>query len=89
MGSIFYQGSGIKILGKKGLRDQNNGKKVGINGSRIYHATTLLVFASKSPTVQKECPTGLGRGDHPLESVSLKFCLPIFQSENQLPPVIT
>ena len=41
MGSIFYQGSGIKILGKKGLRDQNNGKKIGIGGSRIYHVTTL------------------------------------------------
>ena len=25
-----------------GLRDQNNGKKVGINGSRIYHVTTLM-----------------------------------------------
>ena len=25
-----------------GLRDQNNGKKIGINGSRIYHVTTLL-----------------------------------------------
>ena len=24
-----------------GLRDQNNGKKTGINGSRIYHVTTL------------------------------------------------
>ena len=25
-----------------GLRDQNNAKKIGINGSRIYHVTTLL-----------------------------------------------
>ena len=41
MGSIFYQGSEIKILGKKELRDQNNGKKIGISGSRIYHVTTL------------------------------------------------
>ena len=24
-----------------GLRDQNNGTKIGINGSRIYHVTTL------------------------------------------------
>ena len=24
-----------------GLRDQNNGKKIGINGSRIYDVTTL------------------------------------------------
>ena len=39
--NFFYQGSGIKILGKIGLRDQNNGKKIGINGSRIYHVTTL------------------------------------------------
>ena len=38
---FFYQGSGIKIWGKMGLRDQNNGKKIGINGSRIYHVTTL------------------------------------------------
>ena len=38
---FFYQGSGIKILGKMGLRDQNNGKKIGINGFRIYHVTTL------------------------------------------------
>ena len=44
MGSIFYQGSGIKILGKKGFRDQNNGKKIGISGSRIYHVTTLIVI---------------------------------------------
>ena len=45
MGSIFYQGSGIKIWGKMGLRDQNNGKKIGINGSRIYHVTTLIFAA--------------------------------------------
>ena len=43
MGSIFYQGSRIKILGKIGLRDQHNGKKMGINGSRIYHVTTLTI----------------------------------------------
>ena len=43
MGSIFYQGWGIKILGKKGLRDQNNDKKIGINGSRIYHVTTMYI----------------------------------------------
>ena len=42
MGSILYQGSGIKILGEMGLRDQNNGNKIGINGSRTYHVTTLL-----------------------------------------------
>ena len=35
------------MLGKMGLRDQNNGKKVGINGSRIYHVTTLLLETSK------------------------------------------
>ena len=29
-------------MGKMGLRDQNNGKKIGINGSRIYHVTTVL-----------------------------------------------
>ena len=39
----------VKILSKNtdginflsGLRDQNNGKKIGINGSWIYHVTTL------------------------------------------------
>ena len=36
MGSIF--------LVKMGLRDQNNGKKIGISGSRIYHVTTLIVI---------------------------------------------
>ena len=37
------------MLGKMGLRDQNNGKKVGINGSRIYHVTTLTVRDPSSP----------------------------------------
>ena len=32
----------MKMLGKMGLRDQNNGKRIGINGSWIYHVTTLL-----------------------------------------------
>ena len=27
-----------------GLRDQNNGKKIGISGSPIYHVTTLIVI---------------------------------------------
>ena len=38
--NFSYQGSGIKIWGKMGPRDQNNGKKIGINGSRMYHVTT-------------------------------------------------
>ena len=50
---FFYQGSGIKILGKMGLRDQNKGKKIGINGSRIYHVTTVSqrphVIGGESP----------------------------------------
>ena len=29
------------MLGKMGLRNQNNSKKIGINGSRIYYVTTL------------------------------------------------
>ena len=45
--NFFYQGSGIKILGEMGLRDQNNGKKTGINGSRIYHVTTLMYRPSE------------------------------------------
>ena len=31
-----------------GLRDQNNGKKIGINGSRIYHVTTLLSLSDRN-----------------------------------------
>ena len=43
MGSIFLSGLRDQNFGKMGLRDQNNGKKIliGINGSRIYHVTTL------------------------------------------------
>ena len=41
MGSILLSGLGDQNFGKMGLRDQNNGKKIGINGSRIYHVTTL------------------------------------------------
>ena len=33
----------MKMLGKMGLRDQNNGKRIGINGSWIYHVTTLTL----------------------------------------------
>ena len=43
---FFYQGSGIKILGKMGLRDQNEGKKIGISGTRIYHVTTLIFMTN-------------------------------------------
>ena len=32
-----------------GLRDQNNGKKIGINGSRIYHVTTLKTTLISRP----------------------------------------
>ena len=45
--NFFYQGSGIKFLGKMGLRDQNKGKKIGIYGSRIYHVTTLQYACNK------------------------------------------
>ena len=49
MGSIFFtRAQGSKFWGKKGLRDQNNGKKIGINGSRIYHDTTLLYIFKKT-----------------------------------------
>ena len=44
MGSILLSGLGDQNVGKMGLRDQNNGKKIGINGSRIYHVTTLIFF---------------------------------------------
>ena len=36
-----------------GLRDQNNGKKIGINGSRIYHVTTLLCALMARPHSSK------------------------------------
>ena len=39
--TIFLLGLKDQHFGKMGLRDQNNGKKIGINGSRIYHVTTL------------------------------------------------
>ena len=42
-----------------GLRDQNNGKKIGINGSRIYHVTTLH--------------TTLTEGDFPPSSLETVF----------------
>ena len=37
-----------------GLRDQNNGKKIGINGSRIYHVTTLKALLSRHASQQCE-----------------------------------
>ena len=39
---FFIRAQGSKFLGEMGLRDQNNGEKIGIIGSRIYHVTTLL-----------------------------------------------
>ena len=42
MGSIFLSGLRDQNFGEMGLRDQNNGKKIEINGSRIYHVKTLL-----------------------------------------------
>ena len=41
MGSIFFVRLRDQNFGKMGPRDQNNGKNIGINGSRIYHVTTL------------------------------------------------
>ena len=34
-----------------GLRDQNNRKKIGISGPRIYHVTTLDFVSSSYMTV--------------------------------------
>ena len=45
--------SGIKIWGKMGLRDQNNGKKIGISGSRIYQVTTLEKGRGMDSTLQR------------------------------------
>ena len=36
-----------------GLRDQNNAKKIGINGSRIYHVTTLYIMSEKQHKIDK------------------------------------
>ena len=52
MGSIFLN------FGEMGLRDQNNGKKIGINWSRIYHVTTdilkrALYISTKARDIKK------------------------------------
>ena len=43
MGSL----SGLRDqnVGENGAQDQKNGKKIGINGSWIYHVTTLILMA--------------------------------------------
>ena len=40
--NFFIRAQGSKFWGEMGLQDQNNGKKIGINGFRIYHVTTLI-----------------------------------------------
>ena len=42
MGSILLSGLRDQTLGENGAQELNNGKKIGINWSRIYHVTTLL-----------------------------------------------
>ena len=45
---FFIRAQGSKFWGKWGSgRDQNNGKKIGINGSRIYHVTTLSILLAE------------------------------------------
>ena len=38
MGSILLSGLRDQTLGENGAQELNNGKKIGINWSRIYHA---------------------------------------------------
>ena len=42
MGSIFLSWLTDQNFGENGAQGQNNGKKIGINWSRIYHVTTLI-----------------------------------------------
>ena len=50
MGSILLSGLRDQNFGENGAqaRDQNNGKKIGINVSRIYHVTTLLSLSDRN-----------------------------------------
>ena len=41
MGSFSLSGFRDQNVGENGAQDQKNGKKIGINGSWIYHVTTL------------------------------------------------
>ena len=41
MGSILLSGLRDQNFGENGAQDQNDGKKIGISGPRIYHVTTL------------------------------------------------
>ena len=85
--NFFYQGSGIKIWGEMGLRDQNNGKKIGINGSRIYHVTTLRrngpwndLFGSGNPAGDKSVKEYLHfiTKEQAAANISSKQALPLF-----------
>ena len=44
MGSILLSGLRDQTLGENGAQEVNNGKKIGINWSRIYHVTTLNIL---------------------------------------------
>ena len=44
-------------MGKMGPRDQNEGKKIGISGTRIYHVTTLKLFNTESELIEAREPT--------------------------------
>ena len=58
-----------------GLRDQNNGKKIGINGSRIYHVTTLQAGF----TDLRVCYFHLLVLDVHIFLIRLRVVLPIYQ----------
>ena len=50
----FKPESGIRFITRsKNLRDQNNGKKIGISGSRIYQVTTLEKGRGMDSTLQR------------------------------------
>ena len=50
MGSILLSGLRDQTLGKNGAQGINNGKKIGINWSRIYHVTTLNFYCNEIKT---------------------------------------
>ena len=49
--NFFIRAQESNFLGNYGAQGSNNGKKVGINGSRIYHVTTLQF--SLRPRIRK------------------------------------
>ena len=58
MESIFLSGLRDQNFRENGSQESNNGTKIGSNGSRIYHVTTLLQNTLITLNA-KEYPNGL------------------------------